>query len=223
MRKEREMGVYLMIRGKKNNDREARKLNKLWIDFSEEEEEKEYIENFYGDKAGYTLHFTTDADNLLNGIYFRDKQGLDCGAKIGCRYDLEFYPSMTDEQAKRQYIKVFGLWSELAVCQLKLSGSHYCYHTLRKVKKFLESYKDILSWDDEDNGKNLNNYSDPNIWGEKILTSRYCAVCKIQASENGILLPYRKNDGCKNFKYVGPDSKIYNKLYEKILLIPDKL
>jgi len=35
------MGVYLTIKSNKKTNAEANKLNKLWIEFADEEEEKE--------------------------------------------------------------------------------------------------------------------------------------------------------------------------------------
>jgi len=178
------MGVYLTIKSNKKTNAEANKLNKLWIEFADEEEEKEYKENFYGDRADYTLHFNTDKDNLEHGIYFRDEQGKDIGNEVGCRYDLGFYPEMSDLEAKKKYIEVFKIFTELGHCELKLSSDHYCYHTLRKVREFLKKYDNILTWDDEDNGKNLDDYCDPKIWGKK----KYLQVDIVRYVKNNLIL-----------------------------------
>lgn len=221
------MGIYLDIKAKKATDKEAKRLNKTWQAFSNEDEEKNYRENFYGDKNGYTLHFITDENNRKKGVYFRDKQGLAVGhrnalgEKEACRTDLGFRPDMTDDEAKKQYMKAFSGtgWSQLASCQIKLSGGHYCYHSLRKVIKFLEKNKKSLTWSDEGEprGKNLRQYADPKRWGIKIISSRYCKKCKEQADNNGILIPLLEKEGCKNIMYTDP----YNKAMEQALAIPD--
>jgi len=213
------MGVYLTIKSNKKTNAEANKLNKLWIEFADEEEEKEYKENFYGDRADYTLHFNTDKDNLEHGIYFRDEQGKDIGNEVGCRYDLGFYPEMSDLEAKKKYIEVFKIFTELGHCELKLSSDHYCYHTLRKVREFLKKYDNMLTWDDEDNGKNLDDYCDPKIWGKKIFTSRYCKICKEQSNIIDIRLPIYPNERCKNIVYNGDG--IFKTLMKIALNVPD--
>jgi len=196
------MGEYLTISlkeemGIEDTDKTTEQLNRLWCEFADEEEEKEYPMNFYEGKCGYTLNFITWADVIEDGKYFRDKQGFDIGEKEGCRRDLGFYPEMSDDEAGRQYQKVFphAGWSKIGSCQIKLSGEHYCYHSLEKVKKFLQlpEVAELVIWDDEDGL--LDEYIS---YKEKIISSRYCKRCKELSDANGIKLPLWHGGDNKN-------------------------
>ena len=187
------MGEYLNIELKKgaekHADENAKMLNFLWQEIADEEEEKEYPMNFYDRKCGYTLNFITWADVIEDGKYFRDKQGFDIGEKEGCRRDLGFYPEMSDDEAGRQYQKVFphAGWSKIGSCQIKLSGEHYCYHSLEEVKRFLNLPEvSRIVWVKENEREMLDEYIG---YKEKIITSRYCKRCKELAERYGIELP----------------------------------
>lgn len=194
------MGTYLIIKLKNRSKAnvKAEKLNKMWIDFADEEEEKEYEQNFYSMKCGYTLHFNTKKDILDSARFFILRE----------RWDLGFRPSMTAEQMIQQYEKIFpSYW--IGSCQIKLSGSHFCYHTLEKVKNFLElpEVSKIVEYDDEDGA--LDEYI---AQKEQVITSRYCKVCKEIADRIGIKLPIYHGEDHKNAMY----SDEYNKLIEKV-------
>lgn len=187
------MGSYLTIKlrkeAEKNADANAKMLNHLWREFADEEDEKEYPMNFYDGKCGYTLDFLTWDDIVEDGKYMRDEQGLKIGRKEGCRRDVGFYPDMSDGEAGRQYQKIFpgAGWSEVGSCQIKLSGSHYCYHSLEKVKKFLNLHEvsELVSSNEEEE-EMLDKY----IWyKEKISTSRYCKRCRELAERYSIEIP----------------------------------
>ena len=209
------MGSYLTIKlrkeAEKNADANAKMLNCLWREFADEEEEKGYQMNFYDEKCGYTLDFLTWGDIVERGKHMRDEQGLKVGRKEGCRRDIGFYPEMSDEEAGRQYQKIlpgFG-WSEIGSCQIKLSGGHYCYHSLEKVKKFLNlpEVAEIVSSNEEKGGV-LDEYISCR---EKIITSRYCKKCKELAEHHGVKLPLWHGGTNKNM--------VYNKSNEYLSLL----
>jgi hypothetical protein len=187
------MGEYLTIKlrkeAEKDADENAKTLNRLWREFADEEEEKEYPINFYDRKCGYTLNFLTWNDIVESGKYMRDKQGIEVGRKEECRRDLGFYPEMTDEEAGRQYQKIFpgAGYGDVGSCQIKLSGMHYCYHSLEKVKAFLNlpEVSELVS-SNEERGGMLDEYIG---YKEKIITSRYCKRCKELAERHGIEIP----------------------------------
>jgi hypothetical protein len=177
------MGTYLTVYTKIESDRAAKQANNLWIrEYPEEEEEKDYKENFYGLSQGYTLRFATQKDVELDAIYFRDDG----------RADLGFKPDMTVAEAVKQYQKVFGSYARVGRCQIKLSGEHYCGHKLIRVQRFLEKYGSMF---DIEGFEDLEEYvNDPTGW----ISSAYCKACKEEAEKFGVYLPVNANQGSKS-------------------------
>ena len=214
------MGEYLTIKmrkeAKKNANRNAKRLNRLWREFADEEEEKEYLMNFYDGKCGYTLNFPTREDIIECGKYMRDEQGFDMGRKKGCRRDLGFHPEMSGDEAGRQYQKIFpgAKWSEIGCCQIKLSGGHYCHHSLEKVKKFLNlpEVLKIASSIEENEGR-LDEYIG---YRGKIITSRYCKRCKELAERYGVELPLWHGGDNKNVMWADDEYISLQKVIDNI-------
>jgi len=195
------MGTYLRIslRGRKSN-KKAKELNGLWKEFSNEEKEKDYLENFYDGKCGYTLNFFTEED-------------LDDWAKDAVESErllhLGIGKSTSIKKAKTILKKVFPFHTEIGHCEIKLSGNHYCWHSLKKVKDFIDLYGQSLGLkvDGYEDLKRFINYK------EKIITSRYCTVCKELAEANNIPLPIFHGG---NSKSISGNSEFYNNLVLKI-------
>lgn len=186
------MGTCLTIRTKGIT---ATKANSLWRkEFPIENLEAEMKENFYGDKQGYTLHFYTGKDLLLDAKWMRDAEK---------RVDLGFKPDLTDNQAKALYSKMFNSWSIIGHCEIKLSGEHYCTHKLQRVKQFLDKYPDLFTVDGYDD---LSRYIE---YRQVITTSAYCGRCIMEARKLGIALPVNANQGNKSTQngFIDADGK----------------
>ena len=205
-------------RGLERKDILAKKLNKLWKEFANEEEEKEYNQNFYDDKCGYTLHFIEYEDLLSSAKYFQSEN----------RTDLGFKPKMTDEQLVKQYLKTFK-YDDIGSTSIKISGEHYCCHRLEKAKQFINLLEvKKLIYINKETIKELDEYIDYN---EKIVTSRYCNHCIDLAKKNDMLAPKFNKEITDKFNYKSSikleydtlkDINIYNKKIIKDNIIINK-
>ena len=193
------MGVYLGIRIKENVELTPGKANRLWFRTHPIEKEEASLQmNFSKDQQGPTIHFYTEGDLLKDAQYMRDVQK---------RGDLGFKPSMSDQEAIELLQQVFPAWCMVGSCELKLSGEHYCTHKLKRVKEFINTYKDFLVV----NGyKDLLRYIAYDTNSISFLSSSYCGHCLLKARRHDIFLPVDNN-------MVDATGKNIKDLYEELL------
>ena len=129
------MGTYLKISLINKANKEVKKFNKLWQIFSQEDDEKEYPQNFYDSKGGYTLNFYTEKDL---------ESWAEIAIKNGSLKHIKINKKTSVKKAKEIIATSFRSWTEIGSCEIKLSGEHYCWHTLQRVKDFIDIYRNVL-------------------------------------------------------------------------------
>ena len=81
---------------------------------------------------------------------------------------------------------IYPTMTVLGSCDIKLSGSHYCYHILARVKSFIDLHKNVFKINEyEDLVEYIRYY-------EMVTTTNYCSVCKSLAKQEGVPLPLPK-------------------------------
>jgi len=214
------MKEEIIIQLKKKSSQLAEILNELWRKFADEEEEKNYKTNYEAEKQGHSLHFTTESDILKTCTLLRghELETIENNISKAARFykdksreneyyaNLGFRPDMSDKEAIEKYKEALieSCKNEIGVCRLELSERLvdlsapipqgdwpiYCWHILVKIKKFLElpEIKELVKWRDK---KDLERYIQQR---DKIITYRYCKVCKQLALKLGVKLPILESD-----------------------------
>ena len=182
-------------RSLQRKDKIAKNLNKLWRKFSDEEYESNLNGNFYEGNNGWTLNFLTLDDIIESAKYFQSKN----------RTDLGMYPGMTDKQLIKQYFKSFTL-TDVGSAEIKISGSHYCWHSLEKVRQFINLPEvKVLIFVRDYEREDLDNYLEDK---EKIVTSRYCSHCIELAKENDKITPVFNKEITDRFNSIYKDRQL---------------
>lgn len=168
------MGTYLEIRAGRLPEEVLLHLNNDWIDRT-----KDLLllsdENNGHTQMEHVFRLLTNADmkdwakGTLNNPAELKRMGLS--------------PDATIKQTVISLRDRYPTATVIGSCDIKLSGSHYCYHMLARIKTFLEMYKaDLTVHGFNDLVRYLRYY-------EMVDTTNYCSICKDLASNVGLALP----------------------------------
>jgi hypothetical protein len=193
------MGTYLNVSILNATNRKAIKFNNLWLEYSKDLIDPDLPENFYSGKIGSVLHFQTNEDLTewaKSAIESNDLKHL----------GINIYTPL--EEARKILRKNFKHWTRIGVAQIKLSGSHFCFHVLQRIRDFLTGHTTDLKYDDE--GGSLDRFIS---YHEAVVISAYCKKCLEIAKALDITVPVYRHEGCKN--------KMYEDTYKNIVVKVD--
>lgn len=176
------MGTYLELQLWNTTNQRVKTFNEIWKTFAADlllEKEKE---NYYNQEMGSIIHFYTSEDLTDWAIYELRKDTA---------REVEEFPNKKIKKPAPNLIKIkrkelraqYPYRTKYGSAQIKLSGSHYCYHLLDRVLAFIRKYPlDIRAM-------TISTLIEYIEYREIITTSAYCSICKRIAKELDITLP----------------------------------
>lgn len=171
------MGTYLRLTTISKKETDINALNKDWLDRAADLILPEATSNdTIGHKIGPMITFLTRKEIRDWAIGLRDEPTKRFG----------FTGEETTKQAIQKVKDNFPSEVILGNCEIKLSGNHYCYHVMARIKGFLEVHRNeinVTGWTD------LNEYIG---YYNMIDTTYYCSGCVSMAEMVGVQLPLPK-------------------------------